>query len=121
MALYRVRPGFEHGARGEFKAGDIVEHTPEEARGFADKLELVEVEPVPVVEHSTETPAGEVVPLIVAVPVFGVTASTVAEVLAAVADGLITPAAALEIETANRNRATLVKALQELIGGTDGE
>ena len=50
MALYRVRPGFEHGTRGCYKAGDIVEHTPEEAAGFADKLELVEVEPAPVVE-----------------------------------------------------------------------
>lgn len=121
MALYRVKPGFEHGARGQFKAGDTIECTSEEARGFADKLELVEVEPVPVVEQPPETPAEEVAPFIVAVPVFGVTASTVAEVLAAVADGLITPAAALEIETANRNRATLVKALQELIGGAVSE
>ena len=118
MALYRVRPGFEHGTRGCYKAGDIVEHTPEEAAGFADKLELVEVEPAPVVEQPPAPPA-EVVP-VVEQP-FDVTGSTVAAVLAAVEAGEITAVDALAIETASRNRATLIKALQELISGADSE
>lgn len=115
MALYRVRPGFEHGPRGEFKAGDLVEHTPEEARGFLDKLELV-----PTVDPTTETPV-EVEPLILPAPVFDVTGSTVAAVLAAVEAGAITAVDALAIEAADRNRATLVKALQELIDGAVSE
>lgn len=117
MALYRVRPGFEHGTRGCYKAGDIVEHTPEEAAGFADKLELAEVEPAPTIKQPTDAP--------VEVPVveqpFDVTGSTVAAVLAAVETGAITAVDALAIETASRNRATLIKALQELISGADSE
>ena len=120
MALYRVKPGFEHGARGQFKAGDTIECAPEEARGFLDKLELVEVEPVPTVAQPTETPV-EVEPLILPAPVFDVTGSTVAAVLAAVEAGAITAADALAIETADRNRATLIKALQELIDGAVSE
>ncbi len=118
MALYRVRPGFEHGTRGCYKAGDIVEHTPEEAAGFADKLELVEVEPAPTIKQPTDAPV-EVVP--VAEQPFDVTGSTVTAVLAAVEADTITAADALAIETAGRNRATLVKALQELISGADSE
>lgn len=114
MALYRVRPGFEHGTRGQFRAGDIVEHTPDEARGFADKLELVEV------EQPVNEPV-KVEPLIVPAPLFDVNGSTVAAVLAAVDAGLITAADAYEIEAFNRNRATLVKALAELINGADSE
>ena len=121
MALYRVKPGFEHGARGQFKAGDTIECAPEEARGFLDKLELVEVEPIPVVEQPPTAPPVEVEPLILPAPVFDVTGSTVAAVLAAVEAGAITAADALAIETADRNRATLIKALQELIDGAVSE
>jgi len=120
MALYRVKSGFAHGQFGQYKAGDTMEYTPEEAAGFADKLELVEVAPVPTGKQPTETPA-EVAPVVEPVPLFDVTGSTVAAVLAAVDRGLISAADALAIETANRNRATLVKALTELINGTVSE
>lgn len=40
MPKYRVKPGFTHGAGNQYKAGDIVELTEEEAAGFLDKLEL---------------------------------------------------------------------------------
>ena len=119
MALYRVKPGFEHGARGQFKAGDTIECAPEEARGFLDKLELVEVEPIPVVEQPPTAPPVEVAP--VEAQPFDVTGSTVAAVLAAVEAGAITAADALAIETADRNRATLIKALQELFDGAVSE
>lgn len=116
MALYRVKPGFAHGQFGQYKAGDTMEYTPEEAAGFADKLELVEVAPVP-------TPAQ---PAIVDQPteearLFDVGGSTVAAVLAAVDRGLISAADALAVEMGNRNRATLVKALTELANGTVSE
>jgi len=119
MALYRVKPGFEHGARGQFKAGDTIECTPEEASGFADKLELVEVEPIPAGEQPLTAPPVEVAP--VEAPPFDVTGSTVAAVLSAVEVGAITATDALAIEAANRNRATLVKALTELVNGTVSE
>lgn len=117
MALYRVRPGFTHGARSQYNAGDTMEYAPEEAAGFADKLELVEVAPVPTPEQSAivEQPAEETP------AAFDVTGSTVAAVLAAVQDGLITAEDAYEIEVFNRNRATLVKALMELLNGPTGE
>lgn len=41
MPNYRVKPGFTHGAQKQYKAGDTVELTAEEAAGFIDKLELV--------------------------------------------------------------------------------
>ena len=113
MALYRVRPGFVHGLKNEYKAGDVVEIEPRAAAGFADKLELVPVEP-------TESPV-EVAPVIEPAQVFDVTGSTVAAVLAAVQNGLITAEEAYEIEVFNRNRATLVKALVELLNGPTGE
>lgn len=119
MALYRVKPGFVHGLKNEYKAGDTLDLEPQAAGGFADKLELVEVEPVPVVEQPP-TPPVEVAPVIEAQPL-DVTGSTVAAVLSAVESGAITAVDALAIETANRNRATLVKALQELIGGAVSE
>lgn len=37
---YKVKAGKKFGAQGEFKAGDTVELTEQEAAGFADKLEL---------------------------------------------------------------------------------
>lgn len=113
MALYRVRPGFVHGLKNEYKAGDVVEIEPRAAAGFADKLELVLVEP-------TESPV-EVAPVVEPAQVFDVTGSTVAAVLAAVERGAISATDALAIETANRNRATLVKALMELLNGPTGE
>ena len=118
MALYRVRPGFVHGLKGEYKAGDTLDLDPRAARGFADKLELVEVEPVLTIEQPPAPPV-EVAP-VVEQP-FDVTGSTVAAVLAAVDAGTITPANALAIEMTNRNRATLIKALQELVDGADSE
>jgi hypothetical protein len=42
MAKYRVKPRVAYGPRNEYKPGDIVELTPEEAAGFLDKLEPVE-------------------------------------------------------------------------------
>jgi uncharacterized protein (DUF1786 family) len=119
MALYRVRPGFVHGLKNEYKAGDTLDLDPRAARGFADKLELVEVEPTPVSEQPPAPPA-EVAPVVETQP-FDVTGSTVAVVLDAVKAGKITAADALSIETANRNRATLIKALQELIDGAGSE
>ena len=98
MALYRVRPGFVHGLKNEYKAGDTVELEPRAAAGFADKLEMV--------APAIDTPSA-----------FDVTGSTVSAVLAAVDRGEITAAEALAIETANRNRSTLIKALTELING----
>lgn len=41
MPVYKVKPGFTHGAQKQYKPGDIVELTTEEAAGFLDKLELV--------------------------------------------------------------------------------
>lgn len=38
---YRVRPGFHHGAQGQYGPGDVVKLTEAEAIGFQDKLELV--------------------------------------------------------------------------------
>ncbi len=118
MALYRVRPGFVHGLKNEYKAGDTLEVDPSAAAGFADKLEAVTVEPEP--EQQTETPA-ENVPVVEPVPLFDVTGSTVAAVLAAVDRELISAADALAIESASRNRATLVKALMELVNGPVSE
>ncbi len=119
MALYRVKPGFVHGLKDEYKAGDTLDLDPQAARGFTDKLELVEVEPAPSVEQPPAPPA-EVTPVIEAQS-FDVTGSTVAAVLAAVETGAITAVDALAIETTNRNRATLIKALQELIDGASSE
>jgi len=118
MALYRVRPGFVHGLKNEYKAGDTLEVEPIAAAGFADKLEAVTVEPGPT--EATETPT-EVVPVVEPVPMFDVTGSTVTAVLAAVDRELISAADALAIEAANRSRATLVKALTELMNGTVSE
>jgi len=97
-----------------------MEYTPEEAAGFADKLELVEVVPVPTIEQQADAPA-EVAPVVEPVPLFDVTGSTVAAVLAAVNGGMISASDALAIEAANRNRATLIKALTELVNGTVSE
>lgn len=36
---YRVKPGYEFGKNKEYKPGDTVELTEEEAAGFLDKLE----------------------------------------------------------------------------------
>lgn len=118
MALYRVRPGFVHGLKNEYKAGDTLEIEPGAAAGFADKLEMVIVEPAPT--EVTETQA-EVLPVVEPALLFDVTGSTVAAVLAAVDRGLIGAADALAVETANRNRATLVKALTELVNGPVSE
>lgn len=118
MALYRVRPGFVHGLKNEYKAGDVVELEPRAAAGFADKLEVVPVEPEPTAV--TEAPA-EVAPVVEPAPLFDVTGSTVAAVLAAVERGMISATDALDIESANRNRATLIKALTELANGTVSE
>lgn len=118
MALYRVRPGFVHGLKNEYKAGDTLEIEPVAAAGFADKLELVPVEPEPT--EMTDTPA-EVTPVVEPASMFDVTGSTVAAVLAAVNSGLISAADVLAIEAVNRNRATLVKALMELLNGPTGE
>lgn len=46
MPIYRVKPGFLHGAGNQYKPGDIVDLTPPEAAGFLDKLEPVDPEPV---------------------------------------------------------------------------
>jgi len=43
MPSYRVRPKFTHGAFNQYKPGDIVQLTEQEAAGFLDKLELVDV------------------------------------------------------------------------------
>lgn len=118
MALYRVRPGFTHGLKDEYKAGDTLDLEPQQARGFADKLELVEVTPVPTPEQSAPVVAEQPVEEAL---LFDVGGSTVAAVLAAVDRGLISAADALAVEMGNRNRATLVKALQELIGVSAGE
>lgn len=40
--VYRVKPGRVFGKHDEYKPGDEVELTEEEAQGFLDKLELVE-------------------------------------------------------------------------------
>lgn len=40
---YRVRAGVRFGKGKEFGPGDVVELTAEEAAGFLDKLELVDV------------------------------------------------------------------------------
>jgi len=54
---YRVKPGFTHGQFNQHKAGDIVELTEAEAKGFLDKLELVVEESKPVVEIDPEIAA----------------------------------------------------------------
>lgn len=110
MALYRVRPGFTHGLKDEYKAGDTLDLEPQQARGFADKLELVVI-----VETEQPEPVAPEIINDVAPTVFDVTGSTVSAVLAAVDGGVISAADALAVEMGNRNRATLVKALQELI------
>ncbi len=35
---YQIKPGYTHGAFGQYQAGDIVEMTEAEAKGFLDKL-----------------------------------------------------------------------------------
>lgn len=117
MATYRVKPGFVHGQFGQYKPGDLVEYAPEDVAGFADKLEMVAVEPVPVTPVVVVNEPVEVAPAIDTPSAFDVTGSTVSAVLAAVDRGEITAAEALAIETANRNRSTLIKALTELING----
>lgn len=61
---YRVRPGILHGAQRQYKPGDVLELTEQEAAGFLDKLELVPDEPaaaaapvVPVAEPDAEDDA----------------------------------------------------------------
>jgi hypothetical protein len=39
---YRVNPDFTFGSYDEYKEGDVVELTPEQASGFLDKLTLIE-------------------------------------------------------------------------------
>jgi len=48
MPIYRVRPGYRHGARKEYGPGDMVQLTVTEAAGFADKLEYAGPDPDPV-------------------------------------------------------------------------
>lgn len=49
MPQYRVRAGKQHGSQKQYRSGDIVELTEQEAAGFLDKLERVE-ETLPVSE-----------------------------------------------------------------------
>lgn len=113
MAMYRVRPGFTHGLKDEYKAGDLLELEPSQARSFADKLELI-VEP----EAPNDSAESEVME-ISRPTLFDVSGSTVSAVLAAVESGVITAADALAAEVASRNRTTLVKALTELANGAN--
>lgn len=99
MPLYRVKPGYEHGARGQYKAGNVVEHTAIEAAGFLDKLELVQ-------------PAAPVAPP--EAPRFVVAEATVAEVIQAVTAGDLPVADALAQERAGRRRKSLLEALVAL-------
>jgi len=41
MPSYRVKPGYTHGVFNQYKAGDVVALTKEEAAGFLDKLVLI--------------------------------------------------------------------------------
>ncbi len=43
---YQVKPGYTHGAFGQYQAGDVVEMTEAEALGFLDKLQPLAPEPV---------------------------------------------------------------------------
>jgi hypothetical protein len=56
---YRVKEGMKHGAHNEYGAGDILELTESEARGFMDKLELAEKPDKPVANKSTGKAAGK--------------------------------------------------------------
>ena len=56
---YQVKPGYTHGAFGQYQAGDVVELTEAEAAGFLDKLAPV-AEPEPEVAETTpEPPTGK--------------------------------------------------------------
>jgi hypothetical protein len=105
MATYRVKPGFEHGAMGQHKAGFLVEYTEQEAAGFLDKLELVAsdgvlsmpVDPLPV-HHISQLTIDRVMELVISV---------------------LSAADALELERAGKNRVTLIETLKGLIDGAD--
>jgi hypothetical protein len=51
MPFYRIREGKRHQGH---KAGDVVEHTEQEADPFLDKLELIQTAEPPVVEETIE-------------------------------------------------------------------
>ena len=56
MALYRVKPGYVHGAQKQYTAGAVVELTEQEALGFLDKLQPLAPSTPP---SGDEPPAGE--------------------------------------------------------------
>jgi hypothetical protein len=92
MPKYRVKPGMRHGAGNQYGPGDEVELTEAEARGFLDKLELVPEEPP-----------------------FDVATAKVEEVLAAVENGAISAAEAMQAEQAGKGRKSLIEALEALL------
>lgn len=59
--FYQVKPGYKHGAFGQYEEGAIVEMTAAEAAGFLDKLQLVAPESAAVVAPVTDEPAEAVV------------------------------------------------------------
>lgn len=110
MPLYRVKPGITHGARNQYKAGDLVEHTSEEAVGFLDKLELVAEAPASV---DDDLPfADELDPI-------DVVSLSIAGVLGAVDEGRITAEKALQQEQGGKQRKTLIAELEKRVNGTE--
>jgi hypothetical protein len=59
MAQYRVKPGFTFGWDDRHGAGAVVELTEAEARGFLDKLELVEAPAAPAQDEEPGDEPGE--------------------------------------------------------------
>lgn len=137
MARYVVKPGFTHGARNQFKAGDVVELTEQEAAGFLDKLQRVGdstptiVRPLNELQVTTDEfaraqaaaqtgnqtppdPNGTQQPA----PIDVATASADA-VLAAVKDGKITANDALIAEQQGRKRVGLLTELAKLAEADD--
>lgn len=134
MPIYQVRPGYTHGARRQYKAGDKVELTEQEAAGFLDKLVKVgasqpldldqdkllvtqaELDKANAQASAPATPSDE--PAEETAGDFDVAGSTIEGVLAAVTAGTITAGDALVAEQQSaKKRATLIDQLTKLTEG----
>lgn len=102
--LVRIKPGVTHGARNQYKPGDELVFDETEVAAFADKaVVLHEIVDAPQPDAQPEPE-----------PDFDLAKATADEVITAVANGIITQAAALEAENCrSRPRKTVLEALSE--------
>ncbi len=106
MKFYQVRikPNVTHGTRNQHKPGDELVFDEAEVTAFADKVivlhEILEA-PQPDADVDPE-------------PEFDLAKATADDVIAAVSNGIVTAAAALEAENGrSRPRKTVLEALSE--------